>query len=77
MKSPFKRNAEDNAPKRGEPKFDVPEGPKRKRGSRPTPYKWPGESPQGRGDFNRVADDKPSRVHRSNWMRGSFKGLAG
>lgn len=36
-----------------------------------TPYKWPGEAPKGKGDFNRVSDNAagPARVVRSNFMK--------
>ena len=42
-----------------------------KKPTQSTPYKWPGDAPQGKGDFNRVSDNAagPARVVRSNFMK--------
>jgi hypothetical protein len=42
----------------------TPEKPK----ARSIPYRWPGEAPKGRGDFNRVGEEPTGRTV-GNWMK--------
>jgi hypothetical protein len=63
----FKPIPKDGAPApKAKEAVKTPEKPK---ASRVAPYRWPGEAPQGRGDFNRVGEEDFSGRTTSNFMR--------
>jgi hypothetical protein len=62
----FKPIPKDGAPA---PKSkEVSKMPAKPKTPRITPYRWPGEAPQGQGDFNRVGEEASGRTV-GNWMK--------